>query len=469
MIRHLTMLTLLIGFSVAPMTAQITVNGTILWQDRNGTPHPARNAMVELWNADTKATLINASTFTKADGSYTLNGDTQGKNTSVMVRVLCRSDAAFVHPASVAQEYEFDSSVHKSLAPGTVLTINLTGNSGELNDQAFSVLEAVTYGHLYAGVLGASLNAISVNFPVDGTGACGGPVSCFNASDPSLNILLFDRWDWDVAIHEYGHYVSRTFHIDDNPGGIHYINVHLEDYYDKSKAVRLAWGEGWPTFFSISTQNALDLKTLNIPYVGDTHYTDTEDTTLDEDLASQSPDQSVGEDNELSVSRILFYLFGGISTSHGTLQISDKKIWDALTNQPVANLADSWIALAGKQAPAVAASLGSVFAEHLAAPTLLQPADGFVLGDEPAAFAWKGNGGSDSHPNNTFRLCVFDDNWNMILDSGDLSSTTYSPTKAQWDALKNAPASHLYWVVRGSNPDEPVTGPYSSYAGKLKP
>jgi hypothetical protein len=465
---HLALL-LLVSFSGVASKAQISVAGTIKWQDRNGMPHPVAGAFVQLWDARANVPMQGANGFTNEDGTYSLTGDTQGKSLSVQVRVSSRSKAAIVHPRNVAEEYEFDSSVHSSVVPGTALTVNLTGDSNEINDQAFSVLEAITYAQHYVTALGVSLDAISVNFPVDGGAVCGGPVSCFKATDPSLNILLFDRWDWDVAIHEYGHYVSRTVHIDQNPGGTHYINAHLEDYYDKGVAVRLAWGEGWPTFFSISAQNALNLKALKIPYVGDTHYTDTEDTTLDEDLASQSPDESVGEDNELSVSRILFYLFGGLPASHGSFHLSDKAIWTALTLQPISTLADSWSALTGKQTVSATASIGSVFAEHLAAPSLVQPIDGVAIDDEPISFSWKAKGAAESHPNLKFRFYLLDDNWKTIIDSGDLSTMSYKPSKTQWDELRKVQTSTFRWVVSGMNSDMPVTGPYSSYSSTLKP
>jgi hypothetical protein len=471
MIKRSILFTVAIVCGASSITAQVTVNGKIMWQDRNGLPHPLQGAKIEVWDNDAKTALGAPETFTDAAGQYSIQAEMGSKNTiNIVLKVLSQSLAGSVHPTGLSQVYEFDSTVHNGLSPGVTVTVNLTGNSGEVSNQAFSVLEAIVFSHLYVeSFLKQNLHPIPVNFPIDGPTVCGGAVSCFKSADPSLNILLLDRWDWDVVMHEYGHYVSKQSRLDQNPGGLHYIDSNLENIYDKDTAIRLAWGEGWPTFFSISAQNALNLKVLNVPNVGDTHYTDTEDNELDEDLASQNPDKSMGEDNELSVSRILFFLVEGIGTSRGNLKVSDKMMWDALTAQPISTLSDSWSALTQNKNREQASSIGNLYAEHLAAPSLAQPADG-PIGEQPMTFTWKANGGGTGqtgHPNSVFRLFVFDAQWNTVIDSGDLSVNTFTPSVIQWGQLTKTHNSNFFWIVTGKNPDQPSTGPYASYAGKI--
>ena len=48
----------------------------------------------------------------------------------------------------------------------------------------------------------------------------------------------------------------------------------------KDAGVKLAWSEGFATYFAISSQNVLAVKAMNIPKAGDTFYDDTEDATL---------------------------------------------------------------------------------------------------------------------------------------------------------------------------------------------
>lgn len=63
-----------------------------------------------------------------------------------------------------------------------------------------------------------------------------------------------DEFDDSIILHEYGHYLAHVFSKDDSPGGSHSGRERLDP--------RLAWGEGWATFFACA---ALD----------DAHYIDT--------------------------------------------------------------------------------------------------------------------------------------------------------------------------------------------------
>jgi hypothetical protein len=63
-----------------------------------------------------------------------------------------------------------------------------------------------------------------------------------------------DEFDDFIILHEYGHYLAKVFAKETSPGGIHGLGYKLNP--------RLAWSEGWATFFACA---ALD----------DPHYIDT--------------------------------------------------------------------------------------------------------------------------------------------------------------------------------------------------
>jgi hypothetical protein len=52
-----------------------------------------------------------------------------------------------------------------------------------------------------------------------------------------------DEFDDDVILHEYGHFMAYSFSKPAEAGGTHYLN-------DSTQDIRLAWSEGWATFFS---------------------------------------------------------------------------------------------------------------------------------------------------------------------------------------------------------------------------
>jgi hypothetical protein len=54
-------------------------------------------------------------------------------------------------------------------------------------------------------------------------------------------------WGWAVILHEFGHYVARSYSRDDSPGGSHFIGVPVVPSF--------AWSEGFASFFAVSTMS----------------------------------------------------------------------------------------------------------------------------------------------------------------------------------------------------------------------
>lgn len=61
-----------------------------------------------------------------------------------------------------------------------------------------------------------------------------------------------DEYDDDITLHEYGHFMAYSFSKGAEVGGAHYLNDNTQD-------IRLAWSEGWATFFSAATRNKPDM------------------------------------------------------------------------------------------------------------------------------------------------------------------------------------------------------------------
>jgi hypothetical protein len=88
---------------------------------------------------------------------------------------------------------------------------------------------------------GATLGAITASFP-DAGGTNFNP-----GSTNSAKILQGDRFDWDVILHEYGHFVGGKFNIKDSPGGRHGLDENIGEQLTKDEGIRLAWSEGSAT------------------------------------------------------------------------------------------------------------------------------------------------------------------------------------------------------------------------------
>jgi len=69
----------------------------------------------------------------------------------------------------------------------------------------------------------------------------------FSRGASQIQFLADDGYDDPVILHEVGHYVLWYHSLDQSPGGIHYID-------DAQQDVRLAWSEGWCSFFQAAVR-----------------------------------------------------------------------------------------------------------------------------------------------------------------------------------------------------------------------
>lgn len=145
---------------------------------------------------------------------------------------------------------------------------------------------------------------------------------------------------WDVIGHEYGHYIQHCFDIEANPGGRHGIpSNNIDDQYNtreddgvtrkytlaesKDRGLKLAWAEGWATYWSTVAQSTFSSDLKTIWTVGDTSYTSY--NGLDYDLDSYVG-PSYGDADERAVQRILYKLLTAPATgdrNKGRLCIDD--------------------------------------------------------------------------------------------------------------------------------------------------
>jgi hypothetical protein len=450
------------AFCCLPAHAQIQLRGRVTWTDRRGpgepgSVHPARNVLLEI--CDTRlspAAQVVVTTYTSESGEYVSSVPTPpGSQRDIMVRARSQSPAATVQAVGTTLSYILPSAAFPAQPANAVLTIDIAGNFAKTNNAAFSVLDALLGARQYVSkVSHTDLTPLPVEFPTSGS------VSYFQNNQ--LYILLGDRWDWDVIMHEYGHYVSRSFGLDDSPGGTHYFNENISDRLPKSSAVRLAWGEGWPTFFAIIAQKEMDMASFGIPYVGDSIYSDTEDASIDIDLAGN--EGSLGEDNEVSIMRLLYQSV--IDSTDTRLSAAD--LWQVLASSKPPNLSPAYSAMTAKMDIQNVLSIGTIATRHHIAPSPSQPGAATTLPDAPPQFAWIANGGGQQYHNNRFTIRFLTRDFKVILESPPINvETNYQPTPDQWQILKAGDV--FYWIVAGFGSDDPATGPYISSVLNLLP
>ena len=438
-----------------------TVSGTIRWTDSAGGTHPVRGASVQIRDQETAGSVLVATVTTNNSGQYTstfVNDDGPGEGGRDILTLVLANGTGFQIKPVVGPTHRIQSTVTNNIADNANLTINLTANNATTTTpRSRSRTRSITTARHVAVMNGTGIPTITVNFPTDQF------TSLFNGT--TLEILQLDRFDHDVVGHEYGHYVQSVFAITENPGGNHGPGQNAAEDLGKSDGLRLAWGEGWPTYFALTAQEQQGAAAQGIPNVGDTSYTDTEDSTLSYSLESNSGILSAGEDDELSVQRILFDLFDAADDTGDTRDVAlgDQALWDLVTNANAVTLGELYTALTAGQTLAERADEGCIFETHKVAPKITAPADKSQTTSTPPAITWARNGLGPSFRNNRFTVVFYDATENQqLFVSPTVTGTSYTPSQATWNAILNDNSSRIQVVVRGGNAAAPVTGPTSS-------
>ncbi|MCC6143238.1 MAG: VWA domain-containing protein, partial [Candidatus Hydrogenedentes bacterium] len=392
------------------------------------------------------------------------NSDTFGTaGRDIFVRVLARSTYAHVVRADDPSEtHIIESSVTDDVVDGSSLTIDLTANNTDDNNRAFSVHDALlTIAQYPAFYLDGALARIDTLFPVAGT------VSFSNGT--TLNMLRDDWSDWDVTHHEYGHYFMDVRNIESNPGGAHSIGENLAERLGKDVGIRLAWGEGFPTYFGTAGQARVGAASLTVPTVGDTGYTDTIDSSISYDLESSAAPAEKGEDDELAVQRTLFDLYDGASDGNDEVTLGDYVVYSTASASGATTLSAYWNQLILGVPMSQQVLYGCVFMDHRVSPEPTSPEEGamFAGADPPPDFDWDERGAGPSFELDKFTV----EFWNVdyttnYFTSPEVDAPPWTPSEAEWDTILGSD-DLIKWVVKGRNTSAPETGTYVSCARTL--
>ncbi len=243
----------------------------------------------------------------------------------------------------------------------------------------------------------------------------------FSPGNTDIHILAQDRWDWDVILHEYSHYLQNLDKLANNPGGSHQWGVSNIPARGKSAGIRLGWGEGLANYQGIAAQfvaNGVAGNNVpnNLANVLDTHYQDTEDQTLDIDLATNTGPTAHGEGDELAVARIMWWIGDPVNgttdrVNRGHVQVYKDLVAAAAANggtlqslSQINNYYLNTVATSDK----IRTDYGAIFQANSVSPV---PTDLtgqiFLASGTGPKFTWTaGNDGA----NENFHLIIWDDN-----------------------------------------------------------
>ncbi|MFK8024237.1 MAG: hypothetical protein AB8G26_09790 [Ilumatobacter sp.] len=434
---------------------EVCAHGIAEWTDRVGRVHPIVSAYVDLVEVTPDGReIVRTTVITDADGRFRSAAATT-ERADIFVR-LRAAGPGFEFVVERAGGYEVRTTSSQMLldvAPGTSVETSFLAGNVDAHDTVFSLHAAMTNGVGHVETLRARpIGDVDIVFPAAGT--------FYDPNTERVHMLELDRWDWDVMLHEYGHFVADVIDIEANPGGRHSGSENLGDRLDKDTANRLAWGEGWPTYFAVSALLERGAGELDLDGVGDTAYQDTEDTFIVDDLEDAA---RLGEDNELSVASILWDLYDDAPDDRDRVALGTQQVWDTLDAGEPRTLSDA-IALFAPDRGARSDAVNCVVSQMNVAPSIIGPAVRPITSGSPTLGWERGNGGRRG-ANDRFIVEYRDAETSVLLHAATTSSVEYRAAAADWSQVVGASGGTVAVSVVGtSGRRSPVTGPYRSCA-----
>jgi len=464
-------------------SSNINISGTIRWQDGAGNFHSLPSAEVEIYDGDLIFDDLLASVTTNSMGQYSANVDEQlFDDLDIFVRVYARNttNGFYVVPGETSgSPMSFSDAYFGEFSAGEVtVDTDISFDILNTNDagQAFSLHHGLVMCTDYINTLTNSyLSILAIEFPgirTTGAGTLAG--AFYNGGVGLIHMPDANDYDWDVLHHEYGHHVMNVFNFEENPGGPHSIGQHLSDDLGKNDGVKLAWAEGYPTYFGLSLQQEMSASTLNIAFVGDLNYTDTRFTpNLDYNIEENILLVSEGEDDEVAVQKILWDIYDSNSDGVDGLSLGHSAVWNIISPSGAVTLSDAWGAFINGKSAEETQDYAKIFTNFKVSPEPTAPDDEKeVKGtDAPVTFTWDANGGGGTCcPNDEFTVAFYNEDFSTkIFESAKLTTNTYTPSTNDWETIINpVNAPIINWIVKGSSTTAPVTGIYSSTARKIK-
>lgn len=329
--------------------------------------------------------------------------------------------------------------------------ISLTPASTSETNRAMAVYQALTFARPLADVpADLGLGQIKILYPV-------GNKSRYVWVEKEIRISEHDAYDWDVILHEFGHQVGRTVGIDDGPGGNHTIGENLAEVLGtKELGMKLAWSEGFATFFGTAVQSELLLDQLGIEGVGDSDYTDIEPmAAFNVEFGVESGRYGIqGAADEVGVARALWDLYDSSDDQGDTVELG----FDVMSNLSVSDatdIFDGWHAVVSSLEPALIGEIGCIASTIGLAPGASGPQ---LTDEEPPIFGWSRGGLGAQLPSDIFRLQIYNDDFSQeLLNVNVGSASTYQPSVDEWTAI--ASSGPIKWMVTGIHSLEPASRP----------
>ncbi|GAA3565892.1 SGNH/GDSL hydrolase family protein [Kribbella ginsengisoli] len=460
--------------------AGITVSGTAKYTDGRGVQLPVRNAPIQLW----LGSALRGTTRSSSTGAYSISLSTATTGTYSVRMVADMGNGGVTYPDN--RQY-VAVGPSKSLSDGMSWTgANVLSDRDSDTGHAFAALDALkTMSDYYLSKKPGGWEAgLIIRYP------SGDDRSYTSGLDNTIyigggNVRCGTRWceedalDWDVIAHEVGHVVAHRADMDSSPAFGHYV---CEDAWtagvSKPDAARLAWSEGWASFWGQVALHDVAKPAGIAPDIGDGRYDD-----------KSWPPNSAGGSFSYSMEDGGAAYCGSVGlpkpqgeTSEMAVQAVLWDLWDSPVDGESATWAATriystlWSAKPKTLTPALQALLAGASSteRELAAsalqlsgltPLITSHTSGPASASTAPEFRWA-PGGAAGHLYDEFSLVIRHVGQTAALANIYLGNKTkFHPADEDWQLW--AAGGPLAIEVEGGDSDAPATGPFTSPPVKL--
>ena len=438
---------------------QRLVSADLRWTDEQGIAHPLVGAKVNLHDPD----VFSPNYYTDSTGHVEIIYDYYDYDQDLYLKVSAQNDTANIKVQTkqgVLYTYDFQVNIMIDDYIDYTFTTAVEGDF----DRALNVYQAAYYYGMYAKNInhGTAMPMCTFNWPGSTDEGCYYTYNSITISGKTPATGYPSAWaSWDVIGHEYGHHVQRTKGITANPGGTHYINHNnIDDQMSyngysletaKNRGLKLAWGEGWPTFWSTIAQSTFPSDIQNISTVGDTRYTTYQGFWYELDsydgLRNNYNYGSFGDADEIAVQCILYKLYSPTIDTYDKFAINVQTLFDIVCNAHPYTFYEFIEAMydAGYNEH----DLGKLLSKYRITPNAINISGNYI--NLPATFSWTTDKGSTRIRYNQFDFVVLRPNYTELFRVNNISATGntayYTPTVTQWNQILNLGTGYYVYVV----------------------
>lgn len=454
--------------------AQLKVDGTVNWTDINGSSHAAYGVLVSVFDNSTIDPIAEIHTNSTGSFTCTFDNDLSSENGYDLYLNICPKtkdfsnsigyeDVYYIDVQSTdLSDYSLDTSavcgVHQNVTSSVAEQTAIFLASNKTN--AMQIHQAAHAGLIYAQQVGSTYpTPVYIKYP---------DTDCdYHYGTSIIRVTSGSYYAWDVLLHEYGHHIAYINDVIYPVGGRHSYQTDLITQYGKMNGCRLAWSEGWATYFSMAAQEMTYADDIGVPLVGDGIY-DSPENSVSVNVESN---YGYGEGNEMAVFCALWDFAD--STSNNEASVSESYDYVSMGFNKV-------IQYSFECEPGTLSNYMNHIYEEYGIYSSTYRNIGAILGWQNVAaeylycdescMEFSFNVGQGSSSNSiSYYLEIYDPDtmsllYTQFIDSRS-SSTAYLyciPPSQILSDLSNGYTAEIYWCIKAVPTSSPATGPYYS-------